>query len=178
MAKVEVEVVGPLLLTRTPEKEHSLEVIIAVGLNEKGGQRGYLIQISEHQANAIGYFLTNKAPPQIFRPYVDATRRFIDFFGASIEKLDAKLDRVSVTELPDENTQASVHINCNNKEVIIPVKKSTDAIVVALRLKCGIYMNEEFMREREYIDVSKIVTPQEEVPSIESLDIDWSKVKD
>lgn len=175
MAEVEVDVVGPLLLTRASDPS---EQVIAIGLNEKVGQRGYLIKINDFQANAIAYFLNNTVPPHIFRPYVDAIRRFVDLFGALIERSGCKLDKISVTELPNDTVRADICFSQGGNKIEIPTSRPSDAISIALRLKCKIFMDNTFMRNKEYMDISKIAKPQEEIPSIESMNIDWNKVKD
>jgi bifunctional DNase/RNase len=62
-----------------------------------------------------------------------------------IQNLNAELERIVITELKDSTFYASLWLNQNGEKVAVDARPS-DAIALALRFDCPIYVSEEVMQ--------------------------------
>jgi uncharacterized protein len=84
-----------------------------------------------------------------------------DLLNDMLEQLDAKCERVSVTELRDNTFYASITISVNGAEIEIDSRPS-DAIALAVRCQAPIFAAEEVIDESS-IEFEHEVEDQEEV---------------
>ena len=84
-----------------------------------------------------------------------------DLLNDMLEQLDAKCERVSVTELRDNTFYASITISVNGSEIEIDSRPS-DAIALAVRCQAPIFAAEEVIDESS-IEFEHEVEDQEEV---------------
>jgi bifunctional DNase/RNase len=84
-----------------------------------------------------------------------------DLLNDLLEQLDAKCERVSVTELRDNTFYASITISVNGSEIEIDSRPS-DAIALAVRCQAPIFAAEEVIDESS-IEFEHEVEDQEEV---------------
>ena len=84
-----------------------------------------------------------------------------DLLNEMLEQLDAKCERVSVTELRDNTFYASITISVNGSEIDIDSRPS-DAIALAVRCQAPIFAAEEVIDESS-IEFEHEVEDQEEV---------------
>jgi bifunctional DNase/RNase len=84
-----------------------------------------------------------------------------DLLNDLLEQLEAKCERVSVTELRDNTFYASITISVNGSEIEIDSRPS-DAIALAVRCQAPIFAAEEVIDESS-IEVEHEVEDQEEV---------------
>ena len=84
-----------------------------------------------------------------------------DLLNDLLEQLDAKCERVSVTELRDNTFYASITISVNGSEIEIDSRPS-DAIALAVRCQAPIFAAEEVIEESS-IEFEHEVEDQEEV---------------
>ena len=84
-----------------------------------------------------------------------------DLLNDLLEQLDAKCERVSVTELRDNTFYASITISVNGSEIEIDSRPS-DAIALAVRSQAPIFAAEEVIEESS-IEFEHEVEDQEEV---------------
>ncbi len=84
-----------------------------------------------------------------------------DLLNDMLENLEAKCERVSVTELRDNTFYASITISVNGAEVEIDSRPS-DAIALAVRCQAPIFAAEEVIEESS-IEFEHEVEDQEEV---------------
>jgi len=84
-----------------------------------------------------------------------------DLLNDLLEQLDAKCERVSVTELRDNTFYASITISVNGAEIEIDSRPS-DAIALAVRCQAPIFAAEEVIDESS-IEFEHEVEDQEEV---------------
>ena len=84
-----------------------------------------------------------------------------DLLNDMLEQLEAKCERVSVTELRDNTFYASITISVNGAEVEIDSRPS-DAIALAVRCQAPIFAAEEVIEESS-IEFEHEVEDQEEV---------------
>jgi len=84
-----------------------------------------------------------------------------DLLNELVERLDAKIDRVSVTELRDNTFYASITLSINGSEVEIDARPS-DAIALAVRCSAPIFAAEDVIEESS-IEFEHEVEDQEEV---------------
>ena len=84
-----------------------------------------------------------------------------DLLNDLLEQLDAKCERVSVTELRDNTFYASITISVNGSEIEIDSRPS-DAIALAVRCSAPIFAAEEVIDESS-IEFEHEVEDQEEV---------------
>ena len=84
-----------------------------------------------------------------------------DLLNELLEQLDAKCERVSVTELRDNTFYASITISVNGSEIEIDSRPS-DAIALAVRCQAPIFAAEEVIDESS-IEFEHEVEDQEEV---------------
>ncbi|MET0128312.1 MAG: bifunctional nuclease family protein, partial [Solirubrobacterales bacterium] len=84
-----------------------------------------------------------------------------DLLNDLLEQLEAKCERVSVTELRDNTFYASITISVNGSEIEIDSRPS-DAIALAVRCQAPIFAAEEVIDESS-IEFEHEVEDQEEV---------------
>ena len=84
-----------------------------------------------------------------------------DLLNDMLEQLEAKCERVSVTELRDNTFYASITISVNGSEIEIDSRPS-DAIALAVRCSAPIFAAEEVIDESS-IEFEHEVEDQEEV---------------
>lgn len=65
-----------------------------------------------------------------------------DLLKSVIDAVEAKVDRVEVTELKDQTFFARIHITCNGRTHEIDARPS-DSIALALKTEAKIFVNEE-----------------------------------
>ena len=84
-----------------------------------------------------------------------------DLLNDMLEQLEAKCERVSVTELRDNTFYASITLSVNGSEIEIDSRPS-DAIALAVRCQAPIFAAEEVIEESS-IEFEHEVEDQEEV---------------
>ena len=121
-------------------------------LKTVGGNRFLPIWIGHPEAAAILMKLQGAQPP---RPMTH------DLLNDLLEQLEAKCERVAVTELRDNTFYASITISVNGSEIEIDSRPS-DAIALAVRCQAPIFAAEEVIDESS-IEFEHEVEDQEEV---------------
>ena len=121
-------------------------------LKTSEGNRFLPIWIGHPEAAAILMKLQGASTP---RPMTH------DLLTDLLEQLDAKCERVSVTELRDNTFYASITISVNGSEIEIDSRPS-DAIALAVRCQAPIFAAEEVIEESS-IEFEHEVEDQEEV---------------
>ncbi len=121
-------------------------------LKTADGNRFLPIWIGHPEAAAILMKLQGASTP---RPMTH------DLLSEMLGQLDAKCERVSVTELRDNTFYASITISVNGTEVEIDSRPS-DALALAVRTEAPIYAAEEVIEESA-IEFEHEVEDQEEV---------------
>lgn len=106
-------------------------------LKEVGGERAFPIVIGIWEAVAIDRNIKGKKTP---RPMTH------DLLENVIGGLDAKLDRIVVTELKDRTFYAHLILKRNGKSVEVDSRPS-DAIALAVQMKAPIYVDEQVLDE-------------------------------
>ena len=106
-------------------------------LKTADGNRFLPIWIGHPEAAAILVKLQNAAPA---RPMTH------DLLNDVVGQLDAKCERVSVTELRDNTFYASITVSVNGSEVEIDSRPS-DALALAVRVAAPIFAAEEVIEE-------------------------------
>lgn len=95
------------------------------------------IWVRTHEASVIAFPLQDVTPP---RPVT------ADIIVSIVEKLDARVVMVILTELKDEVFYASLVLNSGGEEIELDCRPS-DAIAVALRTSAPIYAADKVMAE-------------------------------
>ncbi len=101
------------------------------------GSRFLPIWIGHPEAAAILMKLQGASTP---RPMTH------DLLNELVERLDAKIDRVSVTELRDNTFYASITLSINGSEAEIDARPS-DALALAVRCQAPIFAAEDVIEE-------------------------------
>jgi bifunctional DNase/RNase len=105
-------------------------------LKDVASEAVMLIWVGIFEANAIALELEKVAVP---RPIThDLTRNLI-------RHLNAKLERVIITELKDDTFLAALWLRQGNEPMVIDARPS-DAIALALRADCPIYVTDQVMQ--------------------------------
>ncbi len=125
----------PMELSRIIISETNDEQVIV--LKEIGGERAFPIVIGIWEAVAIDRNIKGKKTP---RPMTH------DLLENVIDGLDAKLDRVVVTELKDRTFYAHLILKRNGKTTEVDSRPS-DAIALAVQMKAPIYVEEQVLDE-------------------------------
>ena len=121
-------------------------------LKTADGNKFLPIWIGHPEAAAILMKLQGAATP---RPMTH------DLLSDMLEQLDAKCERVSVTELRDNTFYASITISVNGSEIEIDSRPS-DAIALAVRCQAPIFAADDVIEESS-IEFEHEVEDQEEV---------------
>src|SRR5918911_870719 len=95
------------------------------------------IWVWAYEANAIALEIEKIAPQ---RPMTH------DLLRNLIEEMGARVERVVVTELHDNTFFAVIEMRNSAGEAIMLDSRPSDAIALALRADCPIYVNEEVIR--------------------------------
>ena len=103
-------------------------------LKEKDGERLLPIVIGLFEAQAI-YIKINNLPT--VRPFSH------DLMTDIISNLGGKLDRILVDELKNDTFFAKLFVKTGNGKELIIDSRPSDAIALALRNDCPIFVNEE-----------------------------------
>lgn len=106
-------------------------------LKEVDGDRTLPIIIGEHEASSIALGLENVAPP---RPITH------DLFLNTLDTLNAKIERVIITDLRNNTYYAIIQVRSNSQLYEIDSRPS-DAIALAVRRNVPIFIKEEVMRK-------------------------------
>lgn len=97
------------------------------------------IWVGPFEANSIASEIEKIAPP---RPMThDLLRNAINLFGAEVQ-------RIVVTELRDNTFYAVIEMEWNGNRLILDARPS-DAIALALRADCPIFVNEEVLQSSQ-----------------------------
>lgn len=119
------------------------------------------IWVGAYEANAIALEIEKIAPQ---RPMThDLLRNLIVEMGASVE-------RVVVTELRDNTFFAVIEMHNNAGEKVLLDSRPSDAIALALRADCPIFVNEDV------IHASRNTVGAEEEETVSSEDEEWPDV--
>jgi len=70
-----------------------------------------------------------------------------DLLKHVIETLQARVDRVDITELKEQTFYAIVHLTCNGTRYKLDARPS-DSIALALKVGCSIFVNAELFETR------------------------------
>ncbi|MBS0010397.1 MAG: bifunctional nuclease family protein [Bacteroidales bacterium] len=133
----------------------------ALVLAEEGGDRRLPIIIGGFEAQAIVIKLENLNPP---RPLTH------DLFRNFSELMKADLKEVFIHKLDEGVFYSQLIIKKDSKEIIMD-SRTSDAVALALRFNCPIYIAEEIMdkagiliKDTEYDDVGGEPASQEKAP--------------
>lgn len=119
------------------------------------------IWVGAFEANAIALEI-EKILPQ--RPMThDLLRNVIAEMGASVE-------RVVVTELRDNTFFAELVLKSVSGEIILIDSRPSDAIALALRMDCPIYVNEEV------ISATRNTVTDSSIDNVSGVDEEWPDV--
>ena len=85
-----------------------------------------------------------------------------DLLKGVIEALDARVDRVEITELREQTFYARLYLTNKNKQYEIDARPS-DSIAIALKTKASIFVNEELfhLKEGESSELPNMTTDPE-----------------
>ena len=119
------------------------------------------IWVGPYEANAIALEIEKTAP---LRPMThDLLRNLIAQIGATVE-------RVVVTDLIDNTFYAVIEMSLDGRRVLLDSRPS-DAIALALRVDCPIFVNEEVIKSsRSTIDSSQLESVGDEGDEEEEFD--------
>ncbi len=135
-------------------------------LKDLASNRYLPIWIGPYEADAITIHLQEVQVP---RPLTH------DLIVKVIEELDAKVERVYVSDLNNDTFYARIVLKVKDKEISIDSRPS-DAVAVAVRVECPIYVNEEVMERAGVTPEEEGTVPDEDLGAfkdfIGSLDLD------
>ena len=106
-------------------------------LKEVNGEAVLPIWVGSSEAQAIASEIEKNASP---RPFTH------DLFKNLLNQLDAYLTRVVVTELKDNTFYAILEIEKNDEKLFLDARPS-DAIALALRADCPIFVRDEVLSQ-------------------------------
>jgi bifunctional DNase/RNase len=117
------------------------------------------IWVGAYEANAIALEIEKTAP---LRPMTH------DLLRNLIAQVGAVVDRVVVTDLIDNTFYAVIEMTIDGKRLLLDSRPS-DAIALALRVDCPIFVNEEVIASsRNTIDGSQLEMVEQEDEELES----------
>ncbi len=124
------------------------------------------IWIGPYEADAITIHLQEVQVP---RPLTH------DLIVKIIEELDARVERVYVSDLNNDTFYARIVLKVKDREISIDSRPS-DAVAIAVRAECPIYVNEEVMERAGVTPEEEGTVPDEDLGAfkdfIGSLDLD------
>jgi uncharacterized protein len=118
-------------------------------LRDEEDKRSLPIWVGIFEANAIALELEKIATP---RPMTH------DLIKNILEAIDARVQKVVVTDLRDNTFFAVLHLLVGEREYTVDSRPS-DAIALALRVAAPIYVDEDVVRRAKTLDVSKEAEP-------------------
>jgi len=121
------------------------------------------IWVGAYEANAIALEIEKIAPQ---RPMTH------DLLRNLIIEMGARVNRVVVTELRDNTFFAVIEMNTNDGTTVMLDSRPSDAIALALRADCPIYVDLEVIRASR----NTVSGEQEGAESEESFDEEWPDV--
>jgi uncharacterized protein len=122
-------------------------------LKDVGSEAVLPIWVGIFEANAIASEIEKIAPP---RPMThDLTRNMLRY-------LNARLEKVVITEIKEETFHAVLWLRQGGEQIVVDARPS-DAIALALRSDCPIYVAEQVMQS------AKLTPGQAEGPTAEQL---------
>ena len=135
----------------------------ALVLAEVNGERRLPIIIGGFEAQAIVIKLENLNPP---RPLTH------DLFRNFSELMKADLKEVFIHKLEEGVFYSQLVIKKDGKEILMD-SRTSDAVALALRFNCPIYIDEDIMdkagivmKDTEYEDVERDETPEGKAPKV------------
>lgn len=129
-------------------------------LSEEDGKRRFSVMIGEPEAQSIALRMNNKKSP---RPLThDLIKNLLNVF-------DAELEKVLIYDMVNDVFYSELHIK-NNDKVIIVDARTSDAVALAVRSDCPIYIKSEIL-EVVGMEVDVVV---EELNSDENSEVDIS----
>lgn len=114
-------------------------------LRDPGSETVLPIWVGIFEANAIALELEQVAPP---RPMTH------DLLRDVIQRLDATVRRIVITELRDNTFYAMIHFGRNKEEIAVDSRPS-DAIALALRTASPIFVDSEVLSRAKNMDLTK-----------------------
>jgi bifunctional DNase/RNase len=114
-------------------------------LRDEDDKRSLPIWVGIFEANAIALELEKIATP---RPMTH------DLIKNILETIEARVVKVTVTELKDNTFFAVLHLQVGETEYTVDSRPS-DAIALALRVAAPIFVDEEVVRKAKSIEVAK-----------------------
>lgn len=124
-------------------------------LKDANGETMLPIWVGAFEANAIALEIEKMSPQ---RPMTH------DLLKNIIRELDASVRRIVITDLIDNTFFAVIEL-VKDEEVLIVDSRPSDAIALALRVDCPIYVHQEVIKNSRKVD------PFEDV--IKSTEDDW-----
>ena len=112
-------------------------------LRDGDGQRILPIWVGVFEANAIALQIENVQTP---RPMTH------DLLKNVIDDLNARVERIVVSDLKENTFYATIHMKANDHDVVVDARPS-DAIALALRASAPIYVNPEVIERAKDFDV-------------------------
>lgn len=135
-------------------------------LKDLASNRYLPIWIGPYEADAITIHLQDVQVP---RPLTH------DLIVKVIEELDAKVEHVYVSDLSNDTFYARIVLKAGDREISIDSRPS-DAVAIAVRVECPIYVNEEVMERAGVTSEDEGTVPDEDLGAfkdfIGSLDLD------
>lgn len=115
-------------------------------LKELAGDRTLPIIIGEYEAQSIALGLENIKPP---RPITH------DLTCNMLESFDIKIESVLITELKDNTFFAVIRVKREDNASLDVDSRPSDAIALAVRKNCPIFVDESVMDQASYVAEDK-----------------------
>jgi hypothetical protein len=129
-------------------------------LKDKEGDRVLPIWVGIFEANAIALQIENITTP---RPMTH------DLLKNVLNDLEARVQKIVVSELRDNTFYAMIYIN-KNENILAIDSRPSDAIALALRTKSPIFVEESVVESAKGMDLTKDTTDSERLQKwLESL---------
>lgn len=129
-------------------------------LKDKEGDRVLPIWVGIFEANAIALQIENITTP---RPMTH------DLLKNVLNDLEARVQKIVVSELRDNTFYAMIYIN-RNESILAIDSRPSDAIALALRTKSPIFVEESVVESAKGMDLTKDTTDSERLQKwLESL---------
>ena len=119
-------------------------------LRDEDEKRSVQIWVGIFEANAIALEMEKIATP---RPMTH------DLIKNILEAVEARVVKISVTDLKDNTFFAVLHLQIGEQEYSVDARPS-DAIALALRVSAPIYVDEDVVRKSQTLDVAKEGAPE------------------
>ena len=114
-------------------------------LRDRDGQRVLPIWVGVFEANAIALQIENVETP---RPMTH------DLLKNVIDDLNARVERVVVSDLKENTFYATIHMRANEHDVLVDARPS-DAIALALRTRSPIFVEESVIQSARAVESTK-----------------------